>query len=295
MKTKIVTAFYSNIEGEPYFGQSNLLRHKRYLHSIRVLNNIDCQIICYCSSSQIEELELFKQEFSLFNVYYKIKELEDFIHTKQIQEIKRETNSYKFYHEIDYGKFYILNEEFDEFYEYIYWIDVGISHWGLFPIKYNPNYHKTTGLLDDYNFFSYTNLFSKTLIEKLNFFCDNNLISLSNKQRFHDTNEFYSTIDKEIFFEEFSIGGFIGGNVNKLQWLISEFNSLASKCFSVNYVPNHELMLTYIRQQNLNNFNNFTFDTWYHRDIPVREKQIPHSFFDGKICFSDFFDQVLRV
>ena len=120
MNTKIVTAFYSDIEGEPYHGQPYGLRHERFLHSLRVLNNLYCPIICYCSQSQINELKKYVIDYNLHNVQLKIQEISDFYYTSNIQKIKQKTKEYKFYHETDYGKLHILKQEYDESFDYIY-------------------------------------------------------------------------------------------------------------------------------------------------------------------------------
>lgn len=295
MKTKIVTAFYSNIEGEPYHGQPYCLRHERFLHSLRVLNNMECPIVCYCSSSQNTELEEYVDKFQLSNITLKAQEISEFKYTTEIQKIKKLTNNYKFYHEIDYGKLHILEQEQDYEFDYIYWIDVGISHFGLFPIKYNPNYHLTTGMSADYNFYSYTNLFNPIMIEKLNFFVEENLLSFSTSQMFYQANEFIEKMNLDIHLQEHCVGGFVGGKSTKISWLLKEFDARTREYFSNNYIPNHEMILTVLRHKNLDKFNNFTFDSWYHRDIVKREINFNTKAIEGKILFSDFFDQVLGI
>lgn len=295
MNTKIVTAFYSNIEGEPYHGQPYGIRHERFLHSLRVLNNTQHPISCYCSISQKEELEKYIEDFGLLNVTLKVQEISEFEYTSDIQRIKQKTEQFKTYHEIDYGKLHLLRQEYDDSYEYIYWIDVGISHFGLFPIKYNPNYHLATGMSADYNFYSYTNLFKPELISKLNEFVKDKLLSLSISQMFYRSSEFIEKMNFDQILQEHCIGGFIGGKTENIPWMLDQFREISKKCFESDYIPNHEMVMTVIRYNNLERFNNFSFDTWYHRDIVVREKAFNTQAIEGKVCFSDFFDQVLGI
>ena len=51
MRTKLVTAFYTDIIGFPFFGHDAFARHERYLHSLRTLNNMNTEIICYCKAT----------------------------------------------------------------------------------------------------------------------------------------------------------------------------------------------------------------------------------------------------
>ena len=60
-------------------------------------------------------------------------------------EIKKSKPEFNFYHEVDWNKLYLLSKEYDEQYDYIYWIDCGLSHRGLFLLKYNPHADKITG------------------------------------------------------------------------------------------------------------------------------------------------------
>ena len=56
MKTKLVTAIYSGIHGYPYYGHQVRARMDRYLNSLRVLNNMDTPIICYCGQQDYDEI-----------------------------------------------------------------------------------------------------------------------------------------------------------------------------------------------------------------------------------------------
>ena len=63
MKTKLVTAFYTDIIGFPFFGHESFARHERYLHSLRTLNNMNTEIICYCNDTQYNLLTEYCKEF----------------------------------------------------------------------------------------------------------------------------------------------------------------------------------------------------------------------------------------
>ena len=168
MRTKIVTAFYTDIKDFPFYGHIDYSRHERYLHSLRTLNNMNTKIVCYCNETQFDLLIQYCSEFKLNNVEIKISNLTDFPFAERMKEIKNLTNNYKFYHEVDWNKFFLLEKEYDETYQYIYWIDVGLSHRGLFLEKYNPFADKIDGLSRTYENYSFLGVFNNTMIQRMN-------------------------------------------------------------------------------------------------------------------------------
>jgi hypothetical protein len=53
-------------------------------------------------------------------------------------EIKEKTLiKFKFYLEVGWAKIALMEDEMEEDLDYLYWIDVGLSHMGLFPRRYN--------------------------------------------------------------------------------------------------------------------------------------------------------------
>ena len=72
MKTKFVTAFYTDIKGFPFFGHEAFARHERYLHSLRTIANTKCEIVLYCNEDQVELLKEYCSKFELSNVIIKI-------------------------------------------------------------------------------------------------------------------------------------------------------------------------------------------------------------------------------
>lgn len=135
MKTKFVTSFYTDISDHPFYGHNTVARHHRYLHSLRTLNNMNTEIVCYCNETQYDLLQKYISEYNLNNVLLKISNLIDGKYSEKLIKIKNETQNFKFYHEVDWNKFFLLEKEYDSTYDYMYWIDVGISHHGLFPKK----------------------------------------------------------------------------------------------------------------------------------------------------------------
>ena len=75
--TKLVTAFYTEIHGYPFYGHEEKSRHERYLHSMRVLNNMGVEIVCYCNNTQLGLLTDYVNKFNLNNITLKVSNLSD--------------------------------------------------------------------------------------------------------------------------------------------------------------------------------------------------------------------------
>ena len=289
MKTKFVTAFYTDIKGFPFFGHEYYAREERYLHSLRVLNNMDAEIVCYCNETELEKLTKHVNVFDLKNVSLKVSNLKDFPYSQRMEEIKNNTDGFKFYHEVDWNKIFLLQKEYDENYNYIYWIDVGLSHHGLFPNKYNPNSELATGMSYDFNTYSFLNLFNNKLPNALNNFVSDRLINLSNELKFHSTQDLNSVLQGNYDYKGLSVGGILGGHVSKLKWFIDRFFELGIKSLEQNFILNHEAIISFMVEEQKENFKTFHFQTWYHADTPNLDEHTKNKM----IHFSHFFDTIL--
>jgi len=289
-KTKIITAFYTDIKGYPYFGHIELSREERYLHSLRVLNGLGVEIICYCNETQYTLLNGHIFKFQLNNVNLKISNLKDSYFTEKLILIKEKTDRFNFYHEVDWNKFYLLSKEYEPSYDYIYWIDIGLSHHGLFPKKYNPNSELSTGYSNDYNTYSFTDLFNDKLIEGVNEFVGNKLINLKNTLLFHNIHEINTTFNNNIIFNGLSVGGIIGGHISWLNNYIKTFFELGEYSLNKDIILNHESIMSYIVEMNIDKFETFTFNAWCHEDTPNLSDDLKYE----KIHFVHFFDLILK-
>ena len=289
MKTKIVTAFYTDIKGVPFFGHEYYAREERYLHSLRVLNNMETEIICYCNDTELEKLRKQVDTFNLTNVTLKVSNLKDFPLSERMEQIKKDTDGFKFYHEVDWNKIFLLQKEYDETYDYIYWIDVGLSHHGLFPNKYNPNSELATGMSHDFNTYSFTNLFNNKLVIGLNNFVGDKLVNLSNELKFHSTNELNNVLQGGYDYRGLSVGGILGGHTSKLKWFMKRFFELGNKSLDQNFILNHEAIMSFMHEESKENFETFLFQTWYHADTPNLDEHTKNKM----IHFSHFFDKIL--
>lgn len=295
MKTKLVTAFYTDIGDHPFYGHTVLSRHERYLHSLRAIANTKEEIVCYCNENQYEMLKDHCKTFNLDNVEIKISNLKDYPNAPKMRKIKEETNDYLFYHEIDWNKFYLLEKEYSEEYDYIYWIDVGLSHRGLFLLKYNPYREEITGMSKNWADYAFIDLFKQGLFEKINSWTGDKLLNLALtliSHRISDLNAVYKT---DYLFSYLSVGGIIGGHVSQLKWLFDEFNKKARICLDENAILNHELIMSMIHKENEERYKTYIFDTWYHDDYYKSTPFFDNSTIQGCKHFVHFFEKELNI
>lgn len=295
MRTKLVTAFYTDIIGFPFFGHDAFARHERYLHSLRTLNNMNNEIICYCNESQYDLLKKYCDEFNLSNITIKISNLKDYPKSQKMIEIKKSNEQFNFYHEVDWNKLYLLSKEYDESYDYIYWIDCGLSHRGLFLLKYNPYADKITGLSKDWENYSFIGIFSPELFPKINNWVGDKLINLANTMFAHSSSELNRVYNNNHNYIHMSVGGILGGHISKLKWFINEFDKVSDICLESNYILNHEAIITKINFENSDMFRTYSFNTWYHDDFWLTTPVFDRESIKGIKHFVHFFEHELGI
>jgi hypothetical protein len=295
MKTKLITAFYTDIIGFPFFGHESFARQERYLHSLRTLNNMDNEIICYCNETQFDLLKKYCEEFNLNNITIKISNLKDYPKTERMLEIKKSNEQFNFYHEVDWNKIHLISKEYDESYDYIYWIDCGLSHRGLFTLKYNPHSDKITGLSRDWENYSFTKIFCPELFPKINNWVGDKLINLANTMFSHNPNEIRKVYKNNNDYKHMSVGGILGGHISKIKWFIQEFDIISNLCLNENHILNHEGMITNLEFENPDMFKTFSFDTWYHEDFWLTTPVFDRESIKNKTHFVHFFETELGI
>jgi hypothetical protein len=295
MKTKLVTAIYTGISGHPYYGHEAQSRHHRYLHSLRTLNGMGIEIICYVNENQSWEVRGYCDDYELTNVTVKVSELSDYPYAEKMRQVKELTDDYKFYHEVDWNKLHLLEKEYDESYSHIYWIDSGLSHRGLFTLKYNPYRDNLSGFSTDYENYAFTGIFCPELFPKINQYIGDKLLNLNTTFVSHYPNAVSDVFGSELTFPVMSVGGIIGGSTTNLLKLIDEFKELADICLSKNAIINHEAMISVIVQKNEEIFKTFTFDTWYHDDFWLTTPKFDRDYIKDKVHFVHFFEKELGI
>lgn len=294
-KTKLVTAMYTDVKGFPFFAHETIARHDRYLHSLRTLSNTGEEIIVYCNQTQYQLLVDHCNTFKLNNVTIKVSNIQDYPNCEKMFKIKQKSDKFNQFHEIDWNKIYLMEKEFDEMYDYIYWIDIGISHHGIFLTKYNPYFNLCDGMSSTFECYSNLNLFNSELFPKINQYIGDRLLNLSNQTWFHNMYETGDILDINYGEKGLSVGGFLGGHTSKLKWFFKEFKSIGDIFLSNEYIINHEALISFIVQENKNNFKTYLFDTWYHEDFVKTYDKFDINFLKDKVHFVHFFEKELKM
>ncbi len=295
-KTKLVTALFSNYEGFPIFGQ-NKTRTERYLHSLASIARTGEKIVCYLEEEYLEEYRNFWNTNGREKGYYDIDTftnlefvfitLDKFKHFKTMFNLKQkysENTHFKMFHEIDWMKLQLLENEIDDQHDYFYWIDCGLSHAGLFPCSASekPN-QKGLGDFEHYSWkwpmYDFGKIFNPNLFSKINNFVGNRLLGLSTSLIFWNIDTFRDLLIKTKYFsdsvtEDFykgfgkkhNIGGIIGGHKDHINYLITEFYTLGQLSLDNEIIPNHEVIMGAIKWHNPEIFKEYLFGTWYHED-----------------------------
>ena len=265
MSTKIITAIYSDLYGTELGGRPNRGSHYRY-SLLSLLKMTDADFLCYTSDREIESLKEFfyiqnnisedKLKFSVFDIANcKFKDLIN--SRKNIEEIKKGDRCI----EIQYSKFsWWWNE--DKSYDNYYWIDAGLSHCGLIPLKYLPETNHSMKRFYESTLFN--NDFLKNVIEDTG---DKFLLFGKENDRNYWSGtvnpKWYVNYDRSIHI----IGGMFGGRKEKWDEVVTTFeNYVQSVLGSDAGLPHEEQIMTlmYFNHQDL--FYRKHFDIWWCRD-----------------------------
>lgn len=181
MQTKLVTAAYYNIEGHPHYGANRAGRMRYSL--VNIAKNTNLPIVCYTSKKYgcYDELQELFNKKNITNVTLKVFELEDHpLHEKvlAVRELQPHDEMRKVYEVkpiiVYWSKFlFLLNELTDA--EYIYWIDAGLSHNGMFPVRYAIGNTSCFGMADCSATFDFS-CFSQQSFNNINNFVQNKVL-----------------------------------------------------------------------------------------------------------------------
>lgn len=294
--TKLVTALFSHHEGFPIFGHGKT-RSERYLHSLASIARTGEKLVCYLEEEHIEEYRTFwnihGRERGYYdidnftNIEFKFIALDQFRHFQRMFDLKQKystNNDYKMFHEIDWMKLQLLEQEIDDQHDYFYWIDCGLSHVGLFPFSASekPDQKGLGDLIHltvNFPMYDFGKIFNSNLFPKINNFVGDKLLGLCSNLIYWNFSplqdlliktKYYSENVDNAFYKGFNsnhnIGGIIGGNKNHINHLITEFNSIGQLSLDNEIIPNHEIIMAAIRWHNPELFKEYIFDTWYHDD-----------------------------
>lgn len=265
MSTKFITAIYSDLYGTELGGRPNRGSHYRF-SLLSLLKMTDADFVCYTSDREIESLKQFfyvennisesKLKFAIFDIKdCKFKDLIN--HRKNVEEIKKGDRCI----EIQYSKFsWWWNE--DRSYDYYYWIDAGLSHCGLIPLKYLTEKNHVMKRFYESNLFD--NDFLKNLIEDTK---DKFLILGKENERNYWSgtvnSKWYKNYDRSLHI----IGGLFGGHRDKWDSIVNMFEDYVTKILTEDPgLPHEEQIMTLMYFNNQDLFERKHFDIWWCRD-----------------------------
>jgi len=258
--TLIVTCLYSKLYETKLGGRYNRLNH--YIESLKTLSNLNVDIILYTSEEEkdiiLKEHEIINNEKIKIKVYDLYSDINHNFFQKKIKE-NNIKNSFRCY-EIMHGKIKWMNNHVNDGYEYIYWVDVGLSHAGLFPIRYRgseseKDYYKCS-------------LFNPKIIENLNLI-DGKIVLIGGNQDHHTfERNFCSSFNVELGNNGnyHIIGGLFGGNFKLVNELYKKYENLLNEMFELDILLYEEQILTVLYYKYTDLFYLLEFTTWHHED-----------------------------
>lgn len=268
MKTKIITAIYSNLYGTKLGGRYG--RHGHYLWSLlSLLKMTEADFICYTSDEEYDRLvSFFYVEHKIHQDKLKIVKFD--LHQNEFSELIKNHKNYEATKtsdrciEIQYMKFiWPLMEDMS--YDYYYWMDAGLSHCGLIPNRYLAN----TGTHNSQYYES--SLFNNTFLNNLITKSADKFIIVSKE----NSRNYWSGTVNEVHFNKHDIsrhiiGGFFGGKKelwSNITMLFKKYVYQVTEHDSKLY--HEEDIMTLMFRNHPELFIPLEFDIWWHEDERV--------------------------
>jgi len=293
MNTKLVTFLYFGVHNFPFYGHRDGARWDRYTNSLVQISKTGLPIVCYIGSKNYEAVKNILEENNVSNVELKIRELEDIKHSKDMIKIKEKyPEEFKFYLEIGWAKIALMEEEMEEGLDYLYWIDCGLSHSGLYPLKYNSRRDEFNGLSRTKARYTFDGIFNTDLFPYINKWLGDKLLDIRNTLFFHDHRKLNEVLELSHGYDSLTVGGLIGGHTSKLPRFYESFEKYAQVSLRKEFLLNHEAMMSAINKDNSEDHKVYKFNTWYHEDTDM--KSITPEFLKDKISFYTFFEEIKK-
>ena len=264
MSVKFITCIYSDLSGTGYGGRHARGGHYKF-SLLSLLKMTDADFLCYTSEREMESLKNFfytQNNISESQLKFQIFNLNDTKFQSHLSKFK-DYDSAKTGDrclEIQYSKFHWWWNE-DKSYDYYYWIDAGLSHCGLIPLKYLTS-DDSQGRYYESNLFS--NDFLKNLVEDTG---DKFLILGKDNERNYWSGtvpeKWYTEYDRSIHI----IGGLFGGHKDKWDNIVNLFEDYLEKLLTTEERTFHEevvMTLMYFNHKEL--FERKHFDIWWCSD-----------------------------
>lgn len=296
-KTKLVTAIYSKLgDGFPFYGYDLQARTERFRYSLCSIANTNLDIVCYCSKKEYDEIKSVLDERLVKNVTLKIFELENLSYHKRMKEIRLDNpdnNLLKTPHEVMWGKYYFLDKEIDGNYDYYYWIDAGISHPGLFPLKYGTG--KGDGMSRNPETWNFPGIFNQELFNNINSYVGEKLLDIRTEICNYSRDDIKTYLElNEVNENSLTIGGIVGGHKSLIKWFTNKYEEYGNLCLKNKTILDNEQILSAITFKYKENYKSFTFSTWSHEDFMKNYPTFDYNTIKDKTQFIHFFEKEIK-
>lgn len=282
-KTLFVTSFYSYLNNTVLGGRVG--RYHHYMNSLKTLLNMNEDIVVYTSENEKVEIERVLGGIPNFNrlkiIIYDLFSHPNHEYFQQKLQGRTEDRCY----EIMHGKTKWLLNHINDGYDYIYWIDCGLSHGGLFP----PKYSSGTNSFEDY---FYCSLFNPLMVQNLNKLGEK-IVLLYGDQKYH----VFESRASELFFRKpyiehncHVVGGLFGGKVEIVKVFCEMYDQIINEMISYDCLEKEEHLLTVMFKRNPELYNCLEFTTWHHESTDLA--QYNH---DNDVPFYKIFEKLNNI
>jgi hypothetical protein len=280
-KTLFVTSLYSNLYGTKIGGRSSRLIH--YLQSLETFLQMECDIVVYASEYDAQKIA----ERSTLSGNTRVKVIiEDIFAHPHHDFFQRKIKEYNIVNsdrcfEIMHSKPYWVQNHLDDGYDQVFWIDCGLCHGGLFPIRYRGD----ASLTND----NKCSLMNTKLVENLNKI-DNKIFILVADQTDHVTGanpdqRFFN--DNENPDQFYVVGGMFGGDINELKDFCKKYDDLFNRMLQLDSFQSEEQLLSFLFFRYKPLFSPAVFTTWHHEDSDMAQYNI-----ENEIYFYNIFENL---
>lgn len=288
MKTLFVTSYYANLWDTKFGGRPS--RHEHYLRSFVSIARMNADFVIYTSEKDRPMLEKFlsehvKTENKIDIITY---ELESFyLHpliNKNLGGWNKLCPDRCF--EVQYLKMFWLREQLTKDYDFVYWIDMGLSHNGLWPKRFSFG-------SDWYTAQYYFTIFNNNVLNNINKECAEaaKIFAVAIDQVKAPSHGYpdkvYYNFNSDRAGKIHVVGGWFGGMKSSVKLLVDLFVAKAERILNDGKVYSEEQLLSVIATEYPQDFNVKLFDSWYHEDTPefTNFKSL------GKYSFCEVFEQ----
>jgi len=243
MNTKLITAYYPNHHGSPFWGKVD--KNEQYKNSIISICGAGVPVVCYTDNQSLAELNQIKEENKLNNLVIKLYNLELSPFHRKIYNI-RVTHSDLYnnenhpYYTTPFGiywmKWNFLNMEYESD-TYIYWVNIGLISKEL------------------------SSSFNLKRLKLINEYTEGKILNLCKTTTNKNISEFETKLNTKIP-NTFPVGIMFGGNSPHLLDYISLFNETAENILSLeNYLCTEQEIMAYIHDKHNDWFKDWMFET----------------------------------